>query len=172
MFQVIHPPYKKVCPLPDLSALFQYTSLTPVVSLHLIPRIQYHPGILVTLLTGSSFHLRYNQYWNIDLTILMKDDERNGQPYYCDCFVGKKEQKIEEICYNNGLRARNFVIYLFVSSFIIFFFFCGCLVSRATQCYRKPLCWRKPVRIKPLGSALAQLCRRFLKKREILTRRL
>ena len=62
MFQVIHPPYKKVtlaciaclcfeigvCPWPDLSALFQYTSLTPVVSLHLIPRIKYHPGIPVT----------------------------------------------------------------------------------------------------------------------------
>ena len=30
---------------------------------------------------------------------------------------------------------------------------------------------REPVRIKPLGSTLAQLCRRFLKKREILTRR-
>ena len=141
MFQVIHPPYKKVtlaciaclcfeigvCPWADLSALFQYTSPTPVISLHLIPRIQYHPGILVTLLTGSSFHLRYNQYWNIDLTILMKDDERNGQPYYCDCFVGKKEQKIEEICYNNGLRARNFVIYLFVCSFIFFFFFADVL---------------------------------------------
>ena len=69
MFQVIHPPYKKVtlaciaclcfkigvCPWPDLSALFQYTSPTPVVSLHLIPRIQYHPGIPVTLLTGSSY---------------------------------------------------------------------------------------------------------------------
>ena len=68
MFQVIHPPYKKgtlaciaclcfeigVCPWPDLSALFQYTSPTPVVSLHLIPRIQYHPGIPVTLLTRSS----------------------------------------------------------------------------------------------------------------------
>ena len=70
MFQVIHPPYKKVtlaciaclcfeigvCPWPDLSALFQYTSPTPVVSLHLIPRIQFHPGIPVTLLTGSSFY--------------------------------------------------------------------------------------------------------------------
>lgn len=68
MFQVIHPPYKKVtlaciaclcfeigvCPWPDLSSLFQYTSPTPVVSLHLIPRIQYHPGIPDTLLTGSS----------------------------------------------------------------------------------------------------------------------
>ena len=30
---------------------------------------------------------------------------------------------------------------------------------------------REPVQIKPLGSALAQLCRRFLKKPEILTRR-
>ena len=69
MFQVIHPPYKKVtlaciaclcfeigvCPWPDLSALFQYTSPIPVVSLHLIPRIQYHQGIPVTLLTGSSY---------------------------------------------------------------------------------------------------------------------
>ena len=69
MFQVIHPPYKKVtlaciaclcfeigvCPWPDLSALFQYTSPTPVVSLHLTLRIQYHPHIPVTLLTGSSF---------------------------------------------------------------------------------------------------------------------
>ena len=72
MFQVIHPPYKKVtlaciaclcfeigvCPWPDLSALFQYTSPTPVVSLHLIPRIQYHPGIPVTLLTGSSWMIK------------------------------------------------------------------------------------------------------------------
>ena len=69
MFQVIHSPYKKItlaciaclcfetgeCPWPDLSALFQYTSPTPVVSLHLIPRFQYHPGIPVTLFTGSSF---------------------------------------------------------------------------------------------------------------------
>ena len=69
MFQVIHPPFKKgilariaclcfeigVYPWPDLSALFQYTNPTPVVSLRLIPRIQYHPGIPVTLLTGSSF---------------------------------------------------------------------------------------------------------------------
>ena len=39
----------------------------------------------------------------------------------------KKEQKIEEICYNNGLRARNFVIYLFVCSFIFFFFFADVL---------------------------------------------
>ena len=30
-------------------------SLTPLVSLQLIPRIQYHPGIPVTLLTGSSW---------------------------------------------------------------------------------------------------------------------
>ena len=44
-----------VCPWPDLSSLFQYTSPTPVVSLHLISRIQYHPGIPVTRLTGSSF---------------------------------------------------------------------------------------------------------------------
>ena len=47
-----------VCPWPDLSSLFQYTSPTPVVSLHLIPKIQYHPGIPVTLVTRSSscFH--------------------------------------------------------------------------------------------------------------------
>ena len=44
-----------VCPWPDLSSLFQYTSPTPVVSLQLISRIQYHLGIPVTLLTGSSF---------------------------------------------------------------------------------------------------------------------
>ena len=43
-----------VCPWPDLSSLFQYTSPTPVVSLHLIQRIQYHPGIPVIPLTGSS----------------------------------------------------------------------------------------------------------------------
>ena len=49
-----------VCPWPDLSLLFQYTSPTPVVSLQLIPRIQYHPGIPVTLLTGSSFFLLNN----------------------------------------------------------------------------------------------------------------
>ena len=46
-----------VCPWPDLSSLFQYTSPTPVVSLHLIPRIQYHPGNPVALLTGSSLKL-------------------------------------------------------------------------------------------------------------------
>ena len=71
MFQVIHPPYKKVilaciaclcfeiglCPRPDLCALFQYTSPIPVVSLHLIPMIQHHSGIPVTLLTGSSCSL-------------------------------------------------------------------------------------------------------------------
>ena len=49
-----------VCPWPDLSSLFQYTSPTPVVSLHLIPRIQHHPGIPVTLLTGSSFVYHIN----------------------------------------------------------------------------------------------------------------
>ena len=47
--------WNRCMPLPDLSSLFQYTSPTPVVSLQLIPRIQYHPGIPVTLLTGSSF---------------------------------------------------------------------------------------------------------------------
>ena len=45
-----------VCPWPDLSSLFQYTSPTPIVSLHLISRILYHPGIPVTLLTGSSLY--------------------------------------------------------------------------------------------------------------------
>ena len=49
--------FSGVCPWPDLSSLFQYTSPTRVVSLHLIPRIQYHPGIPVTLLTGSSSYL-------------------------------------------------------------------------------------------------------------------
>ena len=44
-----------VCPRPDLS--FQYTRPTPVLSLHLIPSIQYHPGIPVTLLIGSSFNI-------------------------------------------------------------------------------------------------------------------
>ena len=43
-----------VCPWLDLSLLFQNTSPTSLVSLHLIPRIQHHPGIPVTLLTGSS----------------------------------------------------------------------------------------------------------------------
>ena len=71
----VHPLYKKVtlaciaclcfeigvCPWPDLSALFQYTSPTPVVSLHLIPRIQYHPGIPVTLRTGSSYGFRWDR---------------------------------------------------------------------------------------------------------------
>ena len=43
-----------VCPWPDLSSLFQYTSPTPIISLHLIPSIQYRPGIPVTLLKGYS----------------------------------------------------------------------------------------------------------------------
>ena len=47
-----------VCPWPDLSSLFQYTSPTPVVALHLIPRIQYHPGIPIILLTGFSFNCK------------------------------------------------------------------------------------------------------------------
>ena len=55
---------------PDLSALFQYTSPTPVVSLHLIPRIQYHPGIPVTLLTGSSCIL--HKSLKIRLTVLQR----------------------------------------------------------------------------------------------------
>ena len=40
---------------PDDNLFFQYTSPTPEVSVHLIPRIQYHSGIPVTLLTGSTF---------------------------------------------------------------------------------------------------------------------
>ena len=46
--------------MPDLSSLFQFTSPTPAVSLRLIPRIQYHPGIPVTLLTGSSLSYKHN----------------------------------------------------------------------------------------------------------------
>ena len=93
MFQVIHPPYKKVtltciaclcfeiglCPWPDLSALFQYTSPTPVVSLHLIPSIQYHPGIPGTLLTGSSLiwpiEYRYQSYQRLGQKALKKEPE-------------------------------------------------------------------------------------------------
>ena len=41
-----------VCPWPDLSSLFQYTSPTLVVSLH--SKVQYNPGIPVTLLIRSS----------------------------------------------------------------------------------------------------------------------
>ena len=41
-------------PLETQFNVIWYTSPTPVVSLHLIPRIHYHPGIPVTLLTGSS----------------------------------------------------------------------------------------------------------------------
>ena len=44
-------------PLARLELTISYTSPTPVVSLHLIPRIQQHPGIPVTLLTGSSLLL-------------------------------------------------------------------------------------------------------------------
>ena len=96
MFQVIHPPYKKVtlaciaclcfeigvCPWPDLSALFQYTSLTPVVSLHLIPRIKYHPGIPVTLLTGSSSNIEaiLAAINTIEL-VVEKMPEKNSGPY-------------------------------------------------------------------------------------------
>ena len=59
-----------VCPWPDLSSLFQYTNPTPVVSLHLIPRIQYHPGLPVTLLTGSSCIL--NNSLKIRFNVLQK----------------------------------------------------------------------------------------------------
>ena len=64
-----------VCPWPDLSSLFQYTSPTPVVSLPLISRIQFHPGIPVTLLTGSSWMIIVNQikwndiHWNTTLKL-------------------------------------------------------------------------------------------------------
>ena len=92
MFQVIHPPYKNnscmlaclcfeigICPWPDLSSLFQYSSPTPIVSLHLIPRIQYHPDIPVTLLTGSSWtwlqgfrpvklQCSFSSLWNVEET--------------------------------------------------------------------------------------------------------
>ena len=72
-----------VCPWPDLSSLFQYTSPTPVVSLHLISRIQYHPGIPVTRLTGSSFITtitflilsyfeRYKHNWYFSRQIFLK----------------------------------------------------------------------------------------------------
>ena len=77
-----------VCPWPDLSSLFQYTSPTPVVSLHLIPRIQYHPGIPVTLLTGSSlikresliFSLR--QYCLDFLIFIMIDSKFHFSPTF------------------------------------------------------------------------------------------
>ena len=81
MFQVIHPPYKKVCPWPDLSALFQYTSLTPVVSLHLIPRIKYHPGIPVTLLTGSSSNIEAILAAINTIELVEKMAEKNSGPY-------------------------------------------------------------------------------------------
>ena len=64
-----------VCPWPDLSSLFQYTSPTPVVSLPLMSRIQFHPGIPVTLLTGSSWIIIVNQikwndiHWNTTLKL-------------------------------------------------------------------------------------------------------
>ena len=44
-----------------LSNISANANPTPAVSLHLIPRIQYHPGIPVTLLTGSS--LKSMSYW-------------------------------------------------------------------------------------------------------------
>ena len=54
-----------VCPWPDLSSLLQYISPTPLVSLPLMSRIQFHPGIPVTLLTGSSWIIIANQIkWN------------------------------------------------------------------------------------------------------------
>ena len=71
-----------VCPWPELSSLFQYTSPTPVVSLQLIPRIQYHPGIPVTLLTGSSTILLKASYkdWNERLS-----DRMNGNSTLANC---------------------------------------------------------------------------------------
>ena len=59
-----------VCPWPDLSSLFQYTTPTPVVSQYLIPRIQYHPGISVTLLTGSSEIVNSNDCVTFALSLI------------------------------------------------------------------------------------------------------
>ena len=62
-----------VCPWPDLSSLLQYTNPTPVVSQS--RRIQFHPGIPVTLLTGSSWIIIVNQikwndiHWNTTLRL-------------------------------------------------------------------------------------------------------
>ena len=62
-----------VCPWPDLSSLLQYTNPTPVVSQS--RRIQFHPGIPVTLLTGSSWIIIVNQikwndiHWNTTLKL-------------------------------------------------------------------------------------------------------
>ena len=53
------PPRSKSCRCWNWNWAHQSTS--PVVSLHLIPRIQYHPGIPVTLLTGSSFFIFLNR---------------------------------------------------------------------------------------------------------------
>ena len=68
-----------VCPRPDLSSLFQYTSPTPVVSPHLILKIQYHPGIPVTLLTGSSFHTFSSVLTGTSIVNAVKNNYRHRQ---------------------------------------------------------------------------------------------
>ena len=84
MFQVIHPPYKKitlaciaclcfeigVCPWPDLSSLFQYTSPTPVVSLHLIPGSSFSSFLgntdpVITLPHWSDFMSNFKILFNL-----------------------------------------------------------------------------------------------------------
>ena len=77
-----------------------------------------------------------------------------------------------------SLRAFNFVIYLFIYLSIGFFLRISFLSRNAILQKTIMLTYlkrsggqREPVRIKPFGSALAQLCRHFLKKPEILTRR-
>ena len=78
-----------VCPWPDLSSLFQYTSPTRVVSLHLIPRIQYHPGIPVTLLTGSSSSLIKLE---IDFLEENLDNCSVENQYFLGYFGGKRDE--------------------------------------------------------------------------------
>ena len=101
-------------------------------------------------------------------------------------FRRKKESKIKEKCYQitvsfffvfrfQYLYERLILLFIFLSIRCCCCFFCGCLFSRATQSYRKTIMLtylklgggqREPVRIKPLGSALARLCRHFFQKRE------
>ena len=97
----------------------------------------------------------------------------------------KKESKIKEKYYQITVSFffvfrfqylyERLILYLFFYPFVVVVFFCGCLFSRATQSYRKTIMLtylklgggqREPVRIKPLGSALARLCRHFFQKRE------
>ena len=78
-----------VCPWPNLSSLFQYTSPTRVVSLHLIPRIHYHPGIPVTLLTGSSSSLIKLE---IDFLEENLDNCSVENQYFLGYFGGKRDE--------------------------------------------------------------------------------